>query len=149
MPTIQTPTGKLYYDVCDIVPDWIDHPQMIIFHHGIGANTHIWADWLPVLAMCYRLVRFDMRGFGRSEVPAKNFNWSFDVLSKISSLSRTHLMLRVFIWSANPLAGPRRGICPSSARKNIEPLSFQCRGARRRGQQRQRLGGNRRPRRSS
>ena len=56
------------------------NPQTILFHHGIGANSHIWADWLPVLAAHYRLVRFDMRGFGLSVVPAKNFKWSFDVL---------------------------------------------------------------------
>ncbi len=80
MPTVQTPTGTLHYSVCDIVPDWIENPQTILFHHGIGANIHIWADWLPVLATRYRLVRFDMRGFGQSVVPAKDFKWSFDGL---------------------------------------------------------------------
>ena len=80
MPTVQTPTGALHYSICDIVPDWIENPQTILFHHGIGANTHIWADWLPVLATRYRLVRFDMRGFGLSSVPDKEFKWSFDGL---------------------------------------------------------------------
>ncbi len=80
MPELATPTGSLYYDVCDIVPGWIDRPQTIVFHHGIAANTHIWAYWLPVLATRYRLVRFDMRGFGRSVQPARDFAWSFDVL---------------------------------------------------------------------
>ncbi|HEX4985078.1 MAG TPA: hypothetical protein VFV71_03290 [Burkholderiales bacterium] len=37
-------SDSLYYDLCDVVPPWIDHPQTIVFHHGIGANTHIWAD---------------------------------------------------------------------------------------------------------
>ncbi len=80
MPTVQTPTGALHYTVCDIVADWIENPETILFHHGIGANSHIWANWLPVLARRYRLVRFDMRGFGKSVVPAKDFKWSFDVL---------------------------------------------------------------------
>ncbi len=80
MPTIETPTGLLHYAVCDIVPDWIESPETIIFHHGIAANTHIWANWLPVLATRYRLVRFDMRGFGQSVVPADDFDWSYDVL---------------------------------------------------------------------
>ena len=44
MPTIETGSGALYYDVCDIVPAWIGNPQAIVFHHGIAANTHIWAD---------------------------------------------------------------------------------------------------------
>ena len=81
MSTIETPTGPLHYTVCDLVPDWIESPETIIFHHGIAANTHIWADWLPVLSTRYRLVRFDMRGFGQSVVPANDFGWSFDVLS--------------------------------------------------------------------
>lgn len=80
MPMIETGTGTLFYDVCDIVPAWIENPQTIVFHHGIGANTHIWADWLPVLATRYRLVRFDMRGFGKSSVPARDFRWSFEAL---------------------------------------------------------------------
>jgi pimeloyl-ACP methyl ester carboxylesterase len=99
MSTIETSTGPLNYTVCDIVPDWINKPETIIFHHGIGANTHIWANWLPVLATRYRLVRFDMRGFGQSVVPAKDFEWSFDVLiddliavAKAASASRFHLV---------------------------------------------------------
>ncbi len=99
MPTVQTPTGALHYSICDIVPDWIENPQTILFHHGIGANSHIWADWLPVLATRYRLVRFDMRGFGLSDVPAKDFKWSFDALiddllafAQAASTTRFHLV---------------------------------------------------------
>jgi pimeloyl-ACP methyl ester carboxylesterase len=80
MAQINTKTGALHYDVCNIVGDWVEDPQTIIFHHGIGANTHIWAGWLPVLASQYRLVRFDMRGFGESSVPPANYLWSFDGL---------------------------------------------------------------------
>ena len=99
MPTVQTPTGALHYSICDIVPDWIENPQTILFHHGIGANTHIWADWLPALATRYRLVRFDMRGFGLSVAPEKNFKWSFDVLiddllavAQAANVTRFHLV---------------------------------------------------------
>lgn len=80
MAMIETGTGGLYYDICDIVPAWIENPKTIVFHHGIGANTHIWAQWLPVLASRYRLVRFDMRGFGKSEQAAQDFHWSFEAL---------------------------------------------------------------------
>jgi len=77
MPMIETASGALFYDLCDVVPAWVENPQTIVFHHGIAANTHIWAEWLPVLATRYRLVRFDMRGFGKSAQPPRDFRWSF------------------------------------------------------------------------
>jgi len=80
VPLIETGSGELYYDLCDLVPAWIDNPQTIVFHHGIAANTHIWAEWLPVLATRYRLLRFDMRGFGKSSQPPRDYRWTFDGL---------------------------------------------------------------------
>jgi pimeloyl-ACP methyl ester carboxylesterase len=80
MPMIETGAGALYYDLCDVAPEWVEKPQTIVFHHGIAANTHIWAEWLPVLASRYRLLRFDMRGFGKSAQPQRDFRWSFDGL---------------------------------------------------------------------
>lgn len=80
MTMLQTGSGALHYDLCDVVPAWVENPQTIIFHHGIAANTHIWAEWLPVLAASHRLLRFDMRGFGKSKQPPGDYLWSFDGL---------------------------------------------------------------------
>ena len=80
MPMIETGSGAIHYDVCDAVPAWVENPEAIIFHHGIAANIHIWADWMPVLATRYRLIRFDMRGFGQSVKPLRGYRWSFDGL---------------------------------------------------------------------
>jgi pimeloyl-ACP methyl ester carboxylesterase len=80
MPFAETDAGTLHYQVCDIVPPWVPSPRTIVFHHGVAAGLDIWAEWLPVLATRYRLVRFDMRGFGRSNVPAAGFAWSFERL---------------------------------------------------------------------
>jgi pimeloyl-ACP methyl ester carboxylesterase len=80
VPLIETGSGALYYDLCDVVPAWVEHPQTIVFHHGIAACTHIWAEWLPVLATRYRLLRFDMRGFGQSAQPPRDHRWSFEGL---------------------------------------------------------------------
>jgi len=99
MPNVDTKSGQLYYEVCDVVAPWVMQPQTIIFHHGVGANLHVWAPWIPVLASRYRIVRFDMRGFGRSVQPAPGFPWSFDVLiddllriADAESLDRFHLV---------------------------------------------------------
>jgi len=80
VPFVETQTGRLHYEVCDVVAPWVSSPQTILFHHGIAANVHIWSAWLPVLISRFRLVRFDMRGFGESVQPVRDFRWSFDVL---------------------------------------------------------------------
>jgi pimeloyl-ACP methyl ester carboxylesterase len=77
---LETANGALCYEVIDIVPPWAGERPPILFHHGISATSAIWGDWLPVLADRYRIIRFDMRGFGRSSVPPADFNWSFDRL---------------------------------------------------------------------
>jgi pimeloyl-ACP methyl ester carboxylesterase len=80
MPFAHTDAGTLHYEVCDVVPPWVPDPQTIVFHHGVAASLDIWAGWLPVLATRYRLVRFDMRGFGGSYVPPAGSAWSFERL---------------------------------------------------------------------
>ena len=30
---------SLYYNVLDMTPEWVEQPETIIFHHGVGANT--------------------------------------------------------------------------------------------------------------
>ena len=118
MPMIDTGSGALYYDLCDLVPAWVDNPQTIVFHHGIAANTHIWADWMPVLASRYRLVRFDMRGFGNSALPPRDYRWTFeslvDDLLKVADAAgaeRFHLVgesIGGTVALACALAAPRR-----------------------------------------
>ena len=66
MPTVDTPTGPIAYGITSIAPDWRAPEETIIFHHGVGTDRDIWADWLPILATEFRCVRIDMRGCGQS-----------------------------------------------------------------------------------
>jgi len=88
----------LYYNILDITPEWVEKPETIMFHHGVGANTEIWAEWIPVLGMRYRIARFDMRGFGKS-AGLKSSSLSFEtmaldvnVIAKELGLERFHLV---------------------------------------------------------
>jgi pimeloyl-ACP methyl ester carboxylesterase len=80
MPLATTKHGTLHYDVIDQVAPWREQRKAILFHHGIGACAEIWAGWRPALADAYRLVTFDMRGCGRSDIPAADYAWSLDLL---------------------------------------------------------------------
>jgi len=98
MTEIQHRGGSLAYDVIDLTPPWIEAPETILFHHGVGASMGCWAGWIPELAGRYRLVRFDMRGHGASPVPV-DFVWSLDgmvadllAVADVAGAARFHLV---------------------------------------------------------
>lgn len=80
MAFAETAHGALHYDVVDQVAPWQAAGVPVLFHHGIGSTAALWAGWRPALADGYRLVSFDMRGCGRSHVPAAGFKWTLDLL---------------------------------------------------------------------
>jgi pimeloyl-ACP methyl ester carboxylesterase len=77
---VATAHGALHYDVVDQVAPWQAGGAPILFHHGIGSSAELWAGWQAALADRHRLIAFDMRGCGRSHVPAADFRWSLDLL---------------------------------------------------------------------
>ena len=66
MREIAVADGTLAWDVVDLTPPWLATPSTVILHHGLGTNADMWSEWLPRLAARHRVVRFDMRGCGRS-----------------------------------------------------------------------------------
>ena len=81
MATVTTEHGPLDYQVLDLTPPWLTAPPTILFHHGVAINRGIWSGWLPVLADHYRLVTYDVRGYGRSHIPEEGFPWSMEGLA--------------------------------------------------------------------
>ena len=99
MPLATTPQGSLHYEIVDQVASSRAPREAILFHHGIGASAAIWTGWLPALADAHRVVTFDMRGYGRSHVPAADFAWSLDLMvedlfavADAAGLPRFHLV---------------------------------------------------------
>ena len=82
MPFVQRGDCRLRYEVIELAEPWRPEPETLIFHHGIGAVSGVWSDWVHALADRYRIVCFDMRGYGRSDVPAADARWSIDLLAE-------------------------------------------------------------------
>ncbi len=72
--------GHLQVEVLDLTPPWVLDPPTVIFHHGIGIDMDIWSGWLPPLAGDFRIVRFNLRGFGGSSLPP-SAEWDVDGFS--------------------------------------------------------------------
>ncbi len=81
MPMLSVSGCELHFQVHDITAPWIEDPQTIVFHHGLGATSGTWAGWLALLAERCRLVTFDMRGHGRSGRPPADAPLSLDLLA--------------------------------------------------------------------
>ena len=99
MPLATTRQGSLHYEIVDRVAPARASRAAILFHHGIGASAGIWAGWFPALADAHRLLSFDMRGYGRSHVPAADFAWSLEqmvndlfAVADAAGLERFHLV---------------------------------------------------------
>ncbi|HEY7490512.1 MAG TPA: alpha/beta hydrolase [Candidatus Tectomicrobia bacterium] len=53
---------RLYYEVAGT-----GHPLVLI--HGFSLDTRMWDDQFEVFAQGYQVLRYDLRGFGKSAVP--------------------------------------------------------------------------------
>ncbi|MGD9535686.1 MAG: alpha/beta fold hydrolase [Alphaproteobacteria bacterium] len=82
MPMLERSEGALWYEVIDIAPPWVAPRETILFLHGLAIDSGIWAGWLPALVDRYRIVRMDLRSFGRSFVPAPGAAWSMAAIAK-------------------------------------------------------------------
>ena len=68
---------ELFYTVDDFTDPWTT-PETVVLHHGMAKNHSLWYGWIPILARKYRVIRFDMRGMGQSDVPDAGYPWSVD-----------------------------------------------------------------------
>jgi 3-oxoadipate enol-lactonase len=80
MPTF-SPSADLtmHYEVDDFTDPWT-RPQTILLLHGNAESSQAWYAWVPKLARHYRVVRPDMRGFGRSTAMPAEYQWTLDGL---------------------------------------------------------------------
>lgn len=61
---VQVPNGNLYYE---LTGDGVD--AVVLIHGNAGDRRH-WDAQVPALADHLRVIRYDVRGFGKSSIPA-------------------------------------------------------------------------------
>lgn len=72
------PDLHMYYEVDDFAPPWSERDTVLLLH-GNAESGEVWFGWTPhLLAANLRVVRPDMRGFGRSTPMPRDFPWSPD-----------------------------------------------------------------------
>ncbi|HEY4373269.1 MAG TPA: alpha/beta hydrolase [Burkholderiales bacterium] len=89
------PGFRLHYMVDDYTDPWTT-PQTILMVHGFAESGEAWRAWVPHLARHYRVVRFDMRGYGQSTPMAADYAWTMEMLLGDISAVADHLGARHF-----------------------------------------------------
>ncbi len=75
---------RLYYEVAGS-----GHP--LVFIHGFSRDTRLWDDQFETFAKHYQVIRYDVRGFGKSALPTdENDAWSEDVKPLLDHLGIAH-----------------------------------------------------------
>ena len=69
---------KPYYEIHDYTNPW-EEPETVLFVHGFTENSTCWRGWVPHLARKYRLIMFDLRGFGRTAPVDETFKFSTEL----------------------------------------------------------------------
>jgi 3-oxoadipate enol-lactonase len=60
--------------------------QPLVLIHGLGLDSAMWEPQWPVLQQEFRVIRYDIRGFGQSTVPTGPYSHSDDLLGLLEFL---------------------------------------------------------------
>ena len=87
--TLERPDGcRIFYTIDDYTDPW-RKAETVLFVHGLAESGEAWRAWVPHFARRYRVVRIDLRGFGRSSPMPAAHEWSMDeLLDDIEALIR-------------------------------------------------------------
>ena len=78
--------AAIFYRIDDFTDQW-KPAKTVLLIHGFGESTEAWRAWVPHLSRHYRVLRYDIRGFGRSTPMAANHPWTIDqVMGDINGL---------------------------------------------------------------
>lgn len=68
-------SAELFVSIEDCTPPGAHAPTMLLVH-GFGESSEAWREWIPIVGGHFRIVRPDIRGFGRSTPMLGDYAWS-------------------------------------------------------------------------
>lgn len=99
LPVSGTRDGGASAELFCIEDDYTDpwqNADTVLLLHGIAERAETWRAWVPQLARRYRVLRPDLRGFGRSSPLPAGFtiaDWADDIEQMIAALGRGRVHL--------------------------------------------------------
>src|ERR1035438_5607654 len=62
-------SGRFLVNEGDLFFEWAGSGEAVVFLHGFGMDSRMWAPQFEDLQSTFRVIRYDLRGFGRSSLP--------------------------------------------------------------------------------
>ncbi len=106
MPSYPAGNGCALHYLDECFADAWETPETALLLHGNAESNQAWNAWMPVMGRHFRVVRPDMRGFGRSTAMPRDYGWSFDELVADYVGLLDHLGLGAVHVVAAKVAGP-------------------------------------------
>ena len=78
MPYVDVPGGRLWYEAA------ADGAPLLLLHAGL-VDSRMWGTHVAPLSERYRVVRYDLRGFGRSDRPTEPFSHVDDLAALLDA----------------------------------------------------------------
>ncbi|MFI1014887.1 alpha/beta fold hydrolase [Streptomyces sp. NPDC020965] len=69
-----------------------DGPPLVLLHPGVG-DSRIWDPVLPLLAKRHRVIRYDVRGYGRSPAPVAPYSLLGDLVAVLDHFALRRVAL--------------------------------------------------------
>jgi 3-oxoadipate enol-lactonase/4-carboxymuconolactone decarboxylase len=98
MPLIQTPNLRHYYRL-----DGPEDRPVLVFSHSLGCDHTMWDAQTAALLPYFRILRYDTRGHGATEVTAGDY--SIEMLARDVVALADALSIREFAWCGLSLGG--------------------------------------------
>ena len=107
MPEITTDDGvRLNYVIEDYREPWRGEPAAtVLLYHGFMKSLEHWTPFVPHIARHYRVVRFDVRGAGKSGIPPAGSEWTADRLVRDALNVVDALNIQKVHWAGFESAG--------------------------------------------
>ena len=87
MPFAPVNGATLYYELAGA-------GEAVVFIHGFSLDARLWDDQFEVFTHRYRVLRYDLRGFGRSSLPATEYAHTDDLaaLMQQADMASAHVI---------------------------------------------------------
>jgi 3-oxoadipate enol-lactonase len=92
MPSIKNNAINIHYK-----EDGDSDGTPLVFANSLGTNLHLWDNIIPFLPSKFRIIRFDKRGHGKSDVPDPPYKMGALISDAEALLDRLEIKSSIFI----------------------------------------------------